>query len=1242
LSITEAISRRKNGIGKSDVGRRGLAFWPAAKRADQTLHPLGLAISRLGTQLWGTWVAFGALRAAGVVLAAGFLLGLMDSFLRINEVVFRFILSSSWLLAAGASLCVLVVRRFFSRPTEVQIARLLEWRYPQLRDQLAAATEFACASGTNSGRGSPELQQAVVSFTWEAFQRLQLHPLVVPRLWWQNGGLLAATLGLLLVCLLLWPSMVLTGTLRLLLPWQDIRWPQRYHLLILRSVSEVVQGGDFEIELVDREGKRLPAGGKVWFKTATPDGRVVLESMPLTYLDPETAARRLNRPNDPLLRGGVWIARREAVESPFWFRAEAGDDHSMPWFYVRTAAAPALRSLSGRVSPPPYTGWPEMEFSGPVAALEGSRILFRGESTKPLAEGTLVTEKQGSFPLRLEDAIHFSVELLARQTTSFWFRLIDKSGLGGGDTERWELRVFPDGPPRVSVRPMSSLSRVTPKARFRVLIDAGDDVGLREVQLHLSRKEGESSAVLAVYRGSPFPPRPGEDFVARGPAAENRSVGYDVDLAELNLSPGERLTLTAKAQDYRGQWAESSPVLLEVVTPEELRALLADQERTLLADLRRALEVQENARRLAGQERNILLSVASSPGELGSGLESTLWTQREVPRILTDSSESVAERAEALLATLTQNRLEDPELSDRLKDLRDKLGELKAHPLPVCEEGILAAKRAMDWVKAANLDPPTLLAKRQEASEHLGKVLDCQQIVIDTLEELIARFHVSDSLRELRQELSEVLRSQWEVHRRSLEQARNTAGRTLEGLSPPERAALQSLAEEQRRVGEGFQRFSKALREWVAHFPAGQSPPESIAEAVQLANKIEGRGVIPKTAVDLAENRMGQALRQQQEVLADLDQLAGLLQEDQSQASRLLPKIPPELAKNLRKLLEDQRTVRQKFAEAASSAPPAGVENLAEAARRQQALRSQLEAFGHQLSPEVQSQVGPKLETAGREMAAAVSKAEEKQALQALEHAQTAEKLLGELYEELAGDSTDQLLAAAERMMHLYRELVTLAQAQKELAEQTADFHRRVTNQGELSRRDLLRILALADRQQYLAVATEQLPLPPEARLLRSTQTQVREALEQAEQGLRNRDTGPPTQQAQRRALTLLEQMIAALTPPESSSQSESTQQTPTSPTSEGSPAEKDQLASNPYLLIELRLLRNLQEGLKAETEEFFRVHGKGETLPEEARQWAERLRSEQEHLSQLLIELLKSAIDPTIQLPAKESESLP
>ena len=1210
-----------------------LGYWPR-----DPSHPLWTTISHFRIKIWGAWVGLGALKAAGGIVGTGFLLGVVDSILRIDEPIFRMILSVGWFFAAGASLYLFVLRRVFSYPTEVEIARLLERRHPQLRDQLAAATEFSGTLASKEGGSSPELRQAVVNITWDNFQKLKLEPLVARWLWWHNAGLLGTGLVLIFVCLLFWPSMVVIGGLRLILPWEDIRWPQRFHLTILRPVPEVVQGGDFEVAVVDREGKRLPPGGRMWFKTVTPEGRVLVESAPLTYLDPETAVRRLDQPKNQLLRGGVWIARREAIDSPFWFRAEAGDDRSMPWFYVRTAAAPRLRSLSARVFFPSYTGWPELDFPGPVAALEGSRILLRGESTKPLSQGLLVVEKQGNFSANLEDPMRFVVEFVAQETTSFWFQLVDTAGLSGGESERWQLRVFPDAPPRVSIRTPGWWPRVTPQARVPVQIELWDDVGVREAQLQIGRKEGETPTNFVVYQGPPFPRPPGKDFILTGPTEEKHSIIHHVDFEALKLSAGQQITLMAKVQDYRGQSSESSPIVLEVITPEELRGLLSEQERSLLGDLRRALEVQEKARRLASEEKTHLLSETTPAQDLESGLESTLWTQREVPRILTDSSESVAERAGALLLTLSQNRVEDSQVFERLNDLRTRLRELKAGPLFACEEGILAVKRAIDWLKAENRRTDNLAAKRQEALRELEKVLDSQDTVIESLKDLIARFHVSDSLRELQRELAELTRSQWEVYRRSLEQARNTAGRSVENLSAAERATLRSLAEEQRQIGDRFQRFTKALRDWVANFPTGATPPESLAGAAQLASRLEGRGTIPRTASDLAENRMGQALRQQQEVLGNFEEIARLLQEDPRRTSPPSPKIPPELAEALHKLVREQQAVRKEFEQAVDLTPPAQTDKLAEAAQRQQTLRSQLEALKEKFPPEVQTQVGPKAETVTQEMAKAASKAQENQAGQALEHARVAEKLLGEVYEDLAGQPGGEMLATAERMIQLYRELVTLLEAQKGLTEQTADLHRRLASPGEPGRRELLQILALADRQENLRQVTEELPIPAEARLLKNTQGKVGKALLQAEQGLRNRETGPVTQQAQRRALALLEQMIAALTPPEPTPETNPASQTPTTPTTQETAPPKDQIPPNPYLLIELRLLRNLQEELKSETAEFIQQHGETETLPEEVRQKAEELRREQENLSQLLIELLKSAIEPTIQIPSEES----
>ncbi len=180
---------------------------------------------------------------------------------------------------------------------------------------------------------------------WEHLRRANLGK-VLPRDFWlrQAMGVMA---GLALVggLLLLRPQIVLIGARRLCFPWQEVTWPQRYHLLVLSPVQEVVRGRDFEVAIVDREGKRLSPGGRVWFRFSGSDGRTVVESLPLQYVDAATAARRLDRPQDRLLRGGVWIARREAVQTPFWYRAEAGDDQSMPWLFVRTAEAPAVGDM---------------------------------------------------------------------------------------------------------------------------------------------------------------------------------------------------------------------------------------------------------------------------------------------------------------------------------------------------------------------------------------------------------------------------------------------------------------------------------------------------------------------------------------------------------------------------------------------------------------------------------------------------------------------------------------------------------------------------------------------------------------------------------------------------------------------------------------------------------------------------------------------------------------------------------
>jgi len=52
------------------------------------------------------------------------------------------------------------------------------------------------------------------------------------------------------------------------------------------------------------------------------------------------------------------VARRDNVRQSFEFRAEGGDDHSMPWTKVEVVEPPQLSSLTIVTHPPAYTACP--------------------------------------------------------------------------------------------------------------------------------------------------------------------------------------------------------------------------------------------------------------------------------------------------------------------------------------------------------------------------------------------------------------------------------------------------------------------------------------------------------------------------------------------------------------------------------------------------------------------------------------------------------------------------------------------------------------------------------------------------------------------------------------------------------------------------------------------------------------------------------------------------------------------
>ena len=94
--------------------------------------------------------------------------------------------------------------------------------------------------------------------------------------------------------------------------------------------------------------------------------------------------------SEPMTRAGdMLVARRENIQQSFGFRAEGGDDDTMPWHWVEVVDAPKLESLKMTVHPPAYTGLPARPLKGTWKCLPAAESKSAGSPTKQFSRREL-------------------------------------------------------------------------------------------------------------------------------------------------------------------------------------------------------------------------------------------------------------------------------------------------------------------------------------------------------------------------------------------------------------------------------------------------------------------------------------------------------------------------------------------------------------------------------------------------------------------------------------------------------------------------------------------------------------------------------------------------------------------------------------------------------------------------------------------------------------------------------------
>jgi len=1149
-------------------------------------------------------------------LAVFLLLGAVDYIVRFHDPGIRLIGTALALAAVGT----IVYRNFrlplSSRLSKVDLAQQLERRNPALADELSTAIAFLDQPENEPHAGSATLRRAAVNQAVADAERIDFAAVLDGRPF--RRAIAAALTMLAMVGGLLWTDYraTATGIVRLAAPWGKTEWPRTNQLRWVKSPLRLAAGSSFEVELVD-DGGQLPGNVRIQYRYDNPDG-VAEEVDAMRYVDGQGGPRM--------------VAVRENVTRPFSYRAVGGDDDTMQWTDLEVVEPPSVKSLEITLYPPEYTGWPPHPSDARIRALRGTRVATTGKVTKPLRSATLVLDDGQEITAKVSpNGTEFSIspdQMTIDQSTAYSFRLEDNENLVEGQEDPWQIEAIRDEPPTVTFEQPSTNLFVTPQAEVPLRMLVKDDLAIRDVELVFLRSDrsDEGEQVLRLYGGpQEVPVSPDQPSLGAAGAGESRLVQYQWNMQDLDLTPGTTLTVHARASDYAGQQGQSvAPRQITIIDTAQFEARMADQLAQLISRLVAALELQRKARTQTNS-LEIQMAESSVAARHLDGIRAVQLMQREVSESLSNQHDGILADIERLAAQLSASRVESSDTEHHLKHLREQVAGLVKDPLPRIDHALTAMVKATQ--QAAENAPETGAERLFE--NHLTTIVRQQDRVIAVLEGLVGDLSQWADFRQLVREVSELLRHQEELLQAAKELGRDTIGQRVSDLDEPTRARLGQLADRQRELSRRAEtiwpRLMTASERIARHEPLAAA---ALADASELAGRLAVSSGMRQAGDEIQQNRMTQAVAEQERQLASLQEIIDTLSKRREQKLGPLVDGLRSAATELAQLAKTSRGLRKKLSEVPKPAAAAQARReLERLSRRQQELREQLDRLARRLQRLRAEQSADSVQQAAGQIGQSCKACTAGAADQALERLTTAERHLDEAQRQLAEQlrQAEQQLAR-QQLVELEDQVRGLAERQEALTNQTARLESLRRGTGRFTTDEERSVHAAARAQNMLAGQTGELAgeLAQTAVFQLALRTAAADMTTAAER-LEALETGAKTHQAQKASAQRLNQLLTAL----DTARTEPSQR---QESDEKGPSKAGQQAQRPrtYRLAEIVLLRTLQDDLNRRTRAIEQHRTDDGILTDDVSRQYDQLGRQQQQLAELVMRLAQPTGDST------------
>jgi len=627
----------------------------------------------------------------------------------------------------------------------------VEDRHKHLGESLISAVQFSRMKDLQMLGISPALVRATINLGVREAGNVDFGNVLNRRRFRINSAmlvlLLAGVFGI--VSGVIWcPNLSLWYRRNILLA--DEPWPWDTYL--------IVQGV--------RDGRLTIPRGDEW--TLAVDWVGGAETLPeMVYVDFRPA---YGRPSELLKKVDAqqrFQAKPMVVAEPFRFRVRS-DRSRTPWIGVDLVDRPEVKELRLVATAPEYAGGKKAKLPaerGPHHVLKGSLLEVRGVANKLLSKATLRIGGHQQACEVFDKIFRTTVSPERLGPGTYHIDLVDARSpepLQSRRSTQFTLKIKPDREPQVRVRMLGISAMVVPGAHIPLSCSVTDDHAVTTVRLAYRWRSEQSDATgnTGVVQLDQYADKLGGKTV---------TAPYVLELAPWSIPAGSGLRFVIEADDNDDvsgpNTGKSTEFLLKVVSEAVLRSNLLRREKEQRQELERILKIQEDLQ----TRSDVLLATVRDKPDLPAEQRKELMQIQKRQKLLGTNLGGVAERLQNILIEIQNNHLEEED-----GPLQNRLRKRIIEPLEkLSQEAMPDAARHLDQTRR-------LAGSSEQRDKALAAAIARQKEIAGQLRKILAQMAKAESYQEAVNLLYEIVKSQQDVRKLTVEEAQERIRQILE------------------------------------------------------------------------------------------------------------------------------------------------------------------------------------------------------------------------------------------------------------------------------------------------------------------------------------------------------------------------------------------------------------------------------------------------------------------------------